>query len=755
MEAQHDRNLYHRLNDHFQACLDLTRSERDRYVAALAKSDPDLEKKLRELLRFHDGDEGTALRSPVASVETPRESTRTRRRKSRFSAPGVILIVGAVSIAVVLGIQTWALARLEADLKLQMASNLKAAVDLRVSNIRAFAAAQKQQAQKVLQDPVLVEQVTALIDAAKSLDSREARKERLLAHPSTAIVAERMQRAPPGISDRGFAVLSSSGVCVATYHEPALGITLGSAGADYLGRVNLGETVISRPYPDWQFSQVIAPEPKNPVMFVAGPIRDPSGQVIGLGSFRFNPSHLYEILGAARAEFVAFDAKGLVLNNLSDGADLRSWGVSTEPRTALHAYLRDPGIDLTSGRPPDSAPDSRPQTEMSRSATQGRDGMDASGQRDLRGRMVVAAWAWLPEWEMGIGGTMPVSTVLAPMAPVRTAFNVLLGVFAALTFGLFFSTRYVRVRMRTAQDSPFGAYTVEHSLGKGGMAEVFYAQHAYLRRPAALKILSHANPDAASVDRFEREARLASRLAHPNTIQVFDFGETPDGRLYYAMEYIEGLTLAQLLTVGGLPPVGRAVHLLRQVAGSLGEAHQIGLLHRDLKPSNIMITARGGLADLVKVLDFGIACSVQPGTDDHTRSTDVIGTPSFLAPERIQSPAILDPRSDLYAFGAVAFYLLTGRHVFEGASPTELLYQVLTAPRPSPSQLRGKRIPDALEKLVLDCLSIDPQNRPAGIREIEELLESVAAVERWTPADALEWWAVNQELVSSFRRATR
>jgi serine/threonine protein kinase len=381
--------------------------------------------------------------------------------------------------------------------------------------------------------------------------------------------------------------------------------------------------------------------------------------------------------------------------------------------------------------------------------------MDAAGQRDLRGQMVVAAWAWIPELEMGIGGSMPVAAVLAPVAPVRTAFNVLLGVFAVLTAGLFGSTRFLRIRRRTAQDSPFGAYVVERSVGKGGMAEVFLARHAFLRRPAALKILSQQNPDAAAVDRFEREARLASRLAHPNTIQVFDFGETPDGRLYYAMEFVEGVTLAQFLTLGGPPPVGRAVSLLRQVAGSLREAHQLGLLHRDLKPSNIMLTARGGLADIVKVLDFGIACSLTPGSDDFTRTTALVGTPAFLAPERIRSPQTLDPRSDLYAFGAVAFYLLTGRHVFEGTSATELLYQVMTAPRPSPSQLRGEKLPDALEKLILDCLCVDPEGRPSGVQEIEAALESLAGVERWTQEQALEWWASNQDKMASFVHATR
>jgi serine/threonine-protein kinase len=282
------------------------------------------------------------------------------------------------------------------------------------------------------------------------------------------------------------------------------------------------------------------------------------------------------------------------------------------------------------------------------------------------------------------------------------------------------------------------------------MAEVFLARHEVLKRPAAVKILSNPDPDAAAVARFEREARLACRLGHPNTVQIFDYGETPEGKLYYAMEYIKGVTLAQLTAMEHSLPIARVVHILRQVAGALEEAHALGLVHRDLKPSNIMICGKGALGDLVKVLDFGIACASSPAAEDFTKSIELVGTPAYIAPERIRAPQSLDPRSDIYSFGAVAFHLLTGRNVFEGPGPTELIYQVMMARRPSPSQLRGEAVPLPLERLVGDCLAIEPDERPASFQQILEVLDSIASRERWDQEQAREWWAANRERLAAF-----
>jgi serine/threonine-protein kinase len=276
------------------------------------------------------------------------------------------------------------------------------------------------------------------------------------------------------------------------------------------------------------------------------------------------------------------------------------------------------------------------------------------------------------------------------------------------------------------------------------MSEVHLAHHELLKRPTAVKILAPGRADAEAAARFEREARLVSRLSHPNTVQLYDFGRTPDGRFYLAMEYLEGVTLAQLVALEGPLPPERAVHLLRQAAGSLAEAHASGLVHRDIKPTNVMVCRRGGAADVVKVLDFGIARSVLEEETHLTKTHEISGTPLYIAPERIRSPRTNDPRSDLYSLGAVAYLLVTGRAVFEGPGPAEVLYQVMSAEPPPPSRLRGSPLPGDLEALILECLAKEPDARPQGARFLQERLDALPCAGRWTGGQADAWWAANE-----------
>ena len=291
-----------------------------------------------------------------------------------------------------------------------------------------------------------------------------------------------------------------------------------------------------------------------------------------------------------------------------------------------------------------------------------------------------------------------------------------------------------------------GQYTLTEKLGQGGMGVVYRAQHALLRRPSAIKLLPPDKLGAGSLARFEREVQLTAQLTHPNTIRVFDYGRTPDGTLYYVMEYLEGAGLDEVVALTGPMPAARVIHVLDQVAGALGEAHAVGLIHRDIKPANIYLTQQGGVPDVAKVLDFGLVKQVDHDTqlgsvsDVLTRDDSVTGTPQYMPPEAITAPESVDARSDLYALGAVGYFLLTGQHVFSGRSVVEVCsHHLHSQPRP-PSERLGAGVPPDLERLLLRCLEKDPKARPESARALQSELRTCEDASRWSESEARAWF---------------
>jgi serine/threonine-protein kinase len=297
-----------------------------------------------------------------------------------------------------------------------------------------------------------------------------------------------------------------------------------------------------------------------------------------------------------------------------------------------------------------------------------------------------------------------------------------------------------RLRNQIGENHRLGHYTLEQQIGEGGMGKVFKARHAFLRRPTAIKLLRPELVDRESIARFEREASLASQLTHPNTIDIYDYGVTPEGIFFLVMEYIDGISLFQLVTQDGPLPPARVVTLLTQICESLEEAHGAGMIHRDLKPQNIMVCCRGGKADVVKVLDFGLVKQTEtPGETTLTASAVLAGTPLYIAPERLRDPSSATASTDIYSLGAVAYYLLTGRETFQGKSVAEMLFQTINAPPPRPSDMQAD-IPLELDQLVADCLAKEPESRPDSVVEILRALEGLDCWGRWDQSLAQNWW---------------
>lgn len=306
-----------------------------------------------------------------------------------------------------------------------------------------------------------------------------------------------------------------------------------------------------------------------------------------------------------------------------------------------------------------------------------------------------------------------------------------------------------RMRELLERAQMLGQYAVEARLGGGAMGDVFKARHALLRRETAVKVIKASSAaDDQAQERFKQEVQLTSSLTHPNTVQVFDYGRTPDGLFYYAMELLDGVDLQTLVDeLGPLPP-GRVVSILRQACGSLAEAHHRRLLHRDLKPSNLMLTRRGLDHDVVKVLDFGLAKQV---TDE--REHEVVGTPLYMSPEAL-SAGDYSPRSDLYGLGCVAYFLLTGTPPYVAASVEELERVQQDGPPPKPSDRVGQELPESLEAVVMACLEVTPSDRPGSAEELDRLLEE-CALDGWREVEARAWWEDHAEIVAAWTQPNR
>lgn len=288
---------------------------------------------------------------------------------------------------------------------------------------------------------------------------------------------------------------------------------------------------------------------------------------------------------------------------------------------------------------------------------------------------------------------------------------------------------------RIQQHRQLGNYVLQEKVGQGAMGVIYRAQHCMLKRPAAIKILN-SKIGKSSIGQFEAEVQLTCQLSSPNTVSVYDFGVTPEGLFYYAMEFLDGVTLDQLVRHNGPMTAGRVIHMLKQAASSLAEAHGLGLIHRDLKPENMMVCTRGGIPDTIKVLDFGLATMISENSIQEADAATLRGTPYYMSPESISQPQSVDARSDLYSLGAVGYFLLTGKTVFDAPSVMAVLNCHLNEIPQRPSARIGRSLDRDLEDVLLKCLAKSREDRPASAVEFAQLLGQCQAAGRWTPMES-------------------
>lgn len=664
---------------------------------------------------------------------------------------------------IILGVIGWFMhSYVEGALKRTMAANLKTILDADVAALEIWLEDEKMYAKTVAAAPQIQAHVGKLLELARDPKTSEAAL--LQAQPLYDLRVEM----EPWLTARqynGFMVLDPLGRVIAAQRDTLVGnanLPLEEKILEKLFPQNPAfepEPVIILPFRSMVLleDENQVPRPGLPTMFVAAPILKGKTPVAAIG-LRIRPEMVFtRILSLARAgesgETYAFDKKGLLISQSRFDDELKAIGLLPDregEQSILNIEIRDPEANMIAGERPTLERSERQLTRMAADAIQGNSNVDVEGYRDYRGVPVIGAWTWLSEYDFGVTTEVDVVEAFYPLYILRYAFWGLFALLSASAVVIFIFTVIVarlgrQARQSALQAKQLGQYKLEEKIGAGAIGVVYRGHHSMLRRPTAIKLLDIERTTDETIARFEREVQLTSRLNHPNTVAVYDYGRTPEGLFYYAMEFLEGIDLDILVKQYGPQPEGRIIKILKQVCGSLIEAHGIGLIHRDIKPANIILSQRGGMSDVVKLLDFGLVKALDASKQSALTADDTLtGTPLYVSPEGIAHPDEVDARSDLYAVGAVGYYLLTGQPVFEGKSVVEIcMHQVHTPPVP-PSKRLGKPVSRDLEAVLMNCLQKDPEQRPQSAKELLYTLRQCHADGSWSDEDAAQWWHAHQ-----------
>jgi hypothetical protein len=662
-------------------------------------------------------------------------------------------LVGAMIFALV---GLWVRARVEETTRAEIASHLQTVLQADINALRLWFTEREYDARSLASDLRIQAAIAELAALAKDsnttaqalADSAPARTLRL--HLQPLLEAQ---------DYLDYVVVSPDKRMLAAT-DPQMAGTRAPRSYDlFLNKALDGELAASRP-----FARRTNPSQRaeGPTMFVAAPVKSTNGAIIAVLSLRMKPEKEFTSIFSVATmgetgEAYAFDRSGLMLTATRVDPQLKTLGLippGRENTAILNLKLLDPEQTLRPGEPPAKARSQLNLTRMAASATMGNNDFDVRGYRNYRGVNVVGAWGWLHDYGMGVAAEESVDEAFQTLYVLRRAFLVLFVLLLASGGAIFGYTVLVERLQVSARNSALaarrlGQYVLVQEIGRGANGMVYRARHSLLRRPVAIKLLSPSMTNKANTASFEHEVQMTSQLTHPNTVAIYDYGHTPEGLFYFAMEYLGGIDLDQLVRQFGAQPEGRVIHLLRQVCGSLSEAHRIGLIHRDVKPANIILTRRGGVCDLVKVLDFGLVKAVHPGPADGVATNAVVGTPHFMSPEAVAKPESVDSRSDLYSLGAVGYWLLTGKTLFDHDTIEGLLTaQVKELPPPLSVRL-GKPVSADLAELIMRCLAKSPEQRPPSAEALDRALAGCASAGTWTLLDAEQWWRANAGAVEA------
>jgi hypothetical protein len=644
---------------------------------------------------------------------------------------------------------------IESTMKSNLESGLQTLLDVEVAMLETWLSVQASNAESMANSFEVRECIYQLIDEPGETIG-EVKEDSEILHQLDRDLASFMN----SHDYVGYFVVDKSKLVIAASEKELLGRDDIREYASFLSRVLEGETVVSPPFESVVGIKMASGERRQqqPTMYVCAPIRNRNFQVVGALALQIRPEREFtRILQLGRfgssGETYAFGKDGRIVSNSRFDNELILLGLlpdEADTQSILNLQIRDPLGDMTQGYRPDVRRSDLPLTKMAASAIEGKSEVNVSGYRDYRGVEVVGAWTWLPHFEIGIATEVDYAQAFEPLTILQRTFwilFVLLGLCAIAIFGFTLVVARLRREAQRAaiEAQQLGQYKLEEKLGAGAMGVVYKGYHAMLRRPTAVKLLDIDKVNETSIARFEREVQITCQLNHPNTVAIFDFGRTPEGVFYYAMEYLNGIDLQTLVERYGPQEERRVIHILQQICGSLYEAHSLGLVHRDIKPANTMLNRRGFEPDVVKVLDFGLVKALDEERNANSTSAgSLTGTPQYMSPESIQNPTAVDARADIYAVGAVGYFLLTGTPVFQGQSVVELCNMHVNQTPQSPSERLGKPISKELEHAILSCLDKSRAKRPQTARDLSQLLSRSPEANHWSLEDADRWWSQHE-----------
>ncbi|WP_222435934.1 serine/threonine-protein kinase [Rubripirellula tenax] len=702
---------------------------------------------------------GTASSTgPASLADMLRSLTVTDHPTARLIrriAPWVVMLmaIGLVAAAILVGYV------LRESTRQLVRDSLRSNLSANVAALNGYFAERRREVDRIANDPAIAETATELISASSG------RFEWTIADLPPTSALDSIDRSIDSSNTVGWALLDRDDQVIAASATALVGRRL-PIPESAKQRVISGGSTICLPF---QCSVGIRGDgpmsvPDWPMMAALGKVES-DGKMVGTMAVLVDPAGaVSKLLAVARlgtsGETYLFDRNATMLTRSRFEHQLRAAGrLASEPNvtSANRIAVCVPGVETVrdaTGSPAAADQSTKPiphaaLTLMADQATRGGTGDNVTGYPDYRGVDVVGAWTWLPQYEMGIASEMDAAEAYVP---IRMLGRLVIGMLALatlmgailVTLAIVLRRAYRRIAAGDDAQRRIGHYRLGESLGRGGMGAVFRAEHDLLKRIVAIKVLDKESQSSVAVSRFEREAQMTAGLRHPNTISLFDFGQTDRGDYFYVMEYVEGITLQSLVNRFGHQPPARVIHLLLQICGSLSEAHAQGIIHRDIKPANLMISTEIGSQDTLKVLDFGLVKDVDPNRGDLSLTTadGITGTPMYMAPETVRDATTSNHRSDIYAVGGVGYTLLVGKPMFEGDASVDICLKQLREDPIRPSDRIGVPLPDDLQNVLMSCLSKDPKFRPSSIEDLATSLHQCCDAGKWDDVDAKNWWSL-------------